>query len=225
MRLHALVLGILVVSGAACQASPEPTAATRTITVTIPVPVRDKVVSIAAADVFSKRLKALGVGNFTVSTGDTMRFVMLVPLTFDSKLVDEVLHRPGDFEFIPWPPDAAPPAAGDAVPATAMPLFDTAAGIVSGEVSTDSSGIQALAIKLSPVGSEAIGTFTTQHVGGYLPLILDGRVLAAPIINSPITAGDLRIVFVTTEPPEIPLASLAAMMTSGPLPDAWTAQP
>lgn len=219
------LLALLVVAGAACQASPEPTAAVRTITVTIPVPTADQAVIDAAGDVFAKRLKAIGIGFFTVDTGDVMKFTMLVPLTFDATLIDAVLRRPGVFEFVTWPAGTADPAADDPVPATATPLFDAATAITSAEASVGGSNQPILTIKLSPVGAEALGTYTTQHIGEFLVLALDGAVLAAPIVDSPITGGDLLISFPTAEPPQIPLIAIAAMMASGPLPDAWIAQP
>jgi preprotein translocase subunit SecD len=193
--------------------------------VTLPVPVADKAVIDAAAAVFETRLKALGVTDYTTSVGDTMEFVLNVPLTFDGKLIDAVLKRPGVFEFVPWPANEVDPSEGGLVPAAATPLFDGAAGITSAQVVTDSSGTPALNIKLSSAGSQAIAAFTTQHFGEFMVLALDGRVLAAPIVSSPITGGDLRITFPTAEPPEIPLAAIAAMMTSGPLPEAWSTQP
>jgi SecD/SecF fusion protein len=195
------------------------------MTVKLPLPVADKAVIDAAGEVFAKRLKALGISNFTMTVGDTMEFVLVVPLTFDGKLVDEVLKRAGTFEFVRWPANDVDPTAGGLVPAAATPLFDATAGITSAEVSTDSSGMPALTIKLSSAGSQAIATYTAQHIGEFMVLALDGRVLAAPIVSAPIIGGDLRITFPTAEPPEIPLAALAAMMTSGPLPEAWSTQP
>jgi preprotein translocase subunit SecD len=225
LSLRRLVALLLVLGMVSCSRPPQPTAATRTMTVSLPVPVADKAVVDAAGEVFSKRLKALGITNFTITVGDAMEFTLQVPLTFDGQLVDAVLKRPGVFEFVSWPAHEPHPSAEGPVPTAATPLFDGAAEIKSADVVTVTSGTPALNIKLSAAGSEAIASFTTLHIGEYLVLALDGKVLAAPIVSSPITGGDLRMTFPTTEPPAIPLAALAAMMTSGPLPDAWTAQP
>lgn len=222
-RPHAWsLLALLVVAGAACQASPEPTAAVRTMTVTIPVPTADKAVIDAAGDVFAKRLKAIGIGFFTVDTGDVMKFTMLVPLTFDATLVDAVLRRPGVFEFMRWPAGAEGPAQGDRVPATIEPLFDST-DIKSAVISTDSSGQPAIKITLDASGTEALATYTREHINGYAPLVLDGFVLVAAVILSPITGGELLITGPDQDP--VPLAALAAILASGPLPAAWTAQP
>lgn len=195
------------------------------MTVTVPIPVADKAVVDAAGDVFAKRLRAIGITNFTVATGDEMTFTLLVPLTFDSTLIDAVLRRPGVFEFVAWPAGAPDPATGDPVPATATRLFDAATQITSAEASIESPNQPVLTIKLGPDGAEALFTYTAQHVGEFLVLALDGAVLAAPIVNAPITGGDLLITFPTVEPPPIPLVAIAATMASGPLPAGWTAPP
>jgi hypothetical protein len=50
--------------------------------------------------------------------------------------------------------------------------------------------------------------------------VLDGIVLTAPIINGPIAGGVLRVTGPADEFP-IPLAAIAAMIASGPVPEAW----
>jgi len=213
----------LLAALAACQPRPTPTPLLRNTTITLTVPVADKAVISAAEDVFAKRLMALGITDFTVTTGAVMTFNLSLPATFDLANLDAVLHRVGLVEFVPWPADSQPPNPDDLVPATYLPLFDGAAGVGTAEVTTDSTGFQGVDITLSAVASEAIATYTSQHVGGWLPLVLDGFVLTAPTINSPITDGVMRLT--APDPPPIPLLALAAMITSGPLPAAWGGQP
>jgi preprotein translocase subunit SecD len=223
-QLAHFLLAILFVAGlAACEASPEPTTPTRAMTVTIPVPVADKAVIDAAEAVFTRRLNALGITNVTVTAGEAMTFTLAVPLSFANKLVDEVLRRPGVFQFVPWPADEQPPNPGDRVPATVQPLVD-ATELTSAAATTDSMGQPALQIIFGTVGAEAFATYTTDHILGYAPLVLDGIVLVAPSIGSPITGGELLITFPTGEGPALPLAAIVAIIDAGPLPDAWTAQ-
>jgi hypothetical protein len=209
----------LVATLAACQTRPTPTPLLRSMTVSLTVPVADKAVIGAAEDVFAERLTAVGITDFTITTGAVMTFNLTVPAAFDGAAVDAVLHRVGLVEFVPWPANSQPANPDDPVPATYLPLFDATGGVGTAEVTTDSTGFQGVDITLSAVASEAIATYTTQHVGGQLPLVLDGFVLTAPTINSPITDGVIRLT--APDPPPIPLLALAAMITSGPLPAAW----
>ncbi len=193
------------------------------MTVTIPVPVADKAVIEAAEATFTRRLNALGITDITVTTGEAMKFTLAVPLAFDNELVDEVLRRPGVVAFVPWPAGEQPPSPGDRVPATVQPLV-AATELASAAAITDSLGQPALQIIFGTLGAEAFGTYTTDNILGYAPLVVDGVVLVAPSIGSPITGGELLITFPTGEGPAIPLAAVVAIIDAGPLPDAWTVQ-
>jgi preprotein translocase subunit SecD len=224
-----LVVGLFLIATAVagCGPEPSPTVATRAMTITIPVPPAGKAVVGAAEEVFADRLRTLGIGNFTVNTGDAMTFRMAVPLTVDTATVEAVLRRPGVIQFVPWPADSGAPAPDTVVPAGLQPLFDDPSQFRSASITADDSGQPALDITFGAIGREAIATYTTEHVGGYLPLVLDGIVLTAPIIQSPITDGVIRLTapFPAIDPESIPLVALAALITSGPLPAGWTAPP
>ncbi len=189
---------------------------------TLPVPVADKSVTLAAIDIFSTRLKALGIGTFTVSTGETMKLTLTVPDSVDQGAIDAVLRTPGVLEFVPWPANGNQPAQGVLVPDALEPLFDFAEEVISADVRTDSSGQPAIDIKFGAAGAEALGSYTTQHVGVPLPIALDGKVLTAPFIQSPITDGEILITGPTVpDSSDIPLEALAAIIASGPLPAEW----
>ena len=213
-------LAILLLAGtAACQSSPEPTPPA-TMTLTVQIPVADKAVISAAEAVFAKRLTTLGMTGITSTVGDTMTFSGVVPDSFDLEAANAVLRNAGVFAFVPWPADQPTPEPGDPVPATLTPLFDAANEITAAELTTDTAGQRAIDITLGAMGSEAFATYTTQHVGSFLPFVMDGRVLAAPSIQSPITGGEILISI--PDPDPLPLAAIAAMMASGPLPAAWS---
>lgn len=55
------------------------------------------------------------------------------------------------------------------------------------------TGLPALNIELSAGSAKAFGELTTQHLFSMIELVLDGKVLTAPIIRSPIFGGSLQI--------------------------------
>lgn len=55
------------------------------------------------------------------------------------------------------------------------------------------SGAPALHIELSAAGRKAFGDFTIRNVGTQIDVLLDGKVLTSPYIQSPITGGSLMI--------------------------------
>ncbi|NLG72453.1 MAG: protein translocase subunit SecD, partial [Chloroflexi bacterium] len=56
-------------------------------------------------------------------------------------------------------------------------------------VATDNVGNFVVDFSLTPEGSRIFSDYTSRHVGSYLAIVLDGRVISAPAINEPITGG------------------------------------
>jgi hypothetical protein len=206
-------------------ATPTATPEQAMTTISLPVPVQEKAIVEQAEAVFANRLKALGIGNFTASAGNDLRFTFLIPPSVDPADVEAVLHTAGRIEWLAWPNGAPTPNVGDRVPQGVLPLFDAASQITSVKLTTGHTSPQVPEVELTfgPVGTEALATYTGSHIGQPLPLALDGKILTAPIIQSPITEGDIIITA-----PSVPDASglsaaaLAAILKSGPVPSGWT---
>jgi preprotein translocase subunit SecD len=60
-------------------------------------------------------------------------------------------------------------------------------------VSRDTVGKYAIDFGLNTEGSKVFADFTTKHVGEFLAIVLDGKVISAPVVNSPITEGKGQI--------------------------------
>jgi protein-export membrane protein SecD len=91
-------------------------------------------------------------------------------------------------------PTVAPAAPGAAeTPAPTGPVYHT---VMTGSVlqtatvvrNTNTGAIE-ISFTLKPEGAKTFGDYTTAHVGGILGIILDGKVISAPSINSAITSG------------------------------------
>src|SRR5258707_660786 len=127
--VRALAIAAVIASLAACQNLPAQMHTTATIapsmlTSVVAVPSKDKPTIDAAADILSKRIRALGIENFSLSVGDTMVFDMTVPATVDRASIDAVLAAHGSIAFLSLPAGAAEPVAGGAVPTGSQPIFD-----------------------------------------------------------------------------------------------------
>jgi protein-export membrane protein SecD len=57
------------------------------------------------------------------------------------------------------------------------------------DVSTDNMGQVVIAFELTEEGSQIFRDYSLKHVGDIVAIILDKRVLSAPVINEPITSG------------------------------------
>ncbi len=60
-------------------------------------------------------------------------------------------------------------------------------------VSTDSLGQYAIDFQLKPDGTQIFGEYTTNNIGKYLAIVLDKKVISAPVINGAITEGQGQI--------------------------------
>ncbi|MFN2174479.1 MAG: protein translocase subunit SecD [Anaerolineales bacterium] len=65
----------------------------------------------------------------------------------------------------------------------------TGADLKSVQVVTSQTGEYQVAFELTPNGSNIFRDFTSQNVGESLAIILDNKVISAPVINEPITDG------------------------------------
>jgi protein-export membrane protein SecD len=91
------------------------------------------------------------------------------------------------------------PTEAAVVDITPTPTVDTTIyhTVMTGEVLVTADVIMNQSVNNQPVvsftltseGSKIFGDYTSSHVGGYLGIVLDGVLVSAPVINSPITEG------------------------------------
>ena len=91
----------------------------------------------------------------------------------------------------------------------------TGAHIVEARATIDQNGRPALTFRFDDVGTRRFGEYTAAHIGDTFAIILDGRVLSAPIIQAPLHAGSGMITGnMTLEE----TTRLAALLEAGTLP-------
>ena len=229
-RLLAVVAALLLLSGcqASAPASPTPTPvppvdyAVRSPGSTLP----SKTDTGRAIDILSARLRALNVGTFFAAAGEAITFT--VPASANGAGVRAVLSTTGQVAFVPLPkadygtvegPGRLEALAGHPLPSQAAPLFGSDQ-IADARATVDASGGPALSIQLASEGARLLAAYSAAHVGEFCALLLDGRVIAAPLIQAAITDGALNVTL-PADSLQVPLDALAAIMASGPLPDSW----
>ena len=90
--------------------------------------------------------------------------------------------------------------AGDPVPADTQVLaapgdFDTTrSGIV-----TDADGANTLRLQLRGAAVARVAGHTAAHLGEQVALVINGEVVAVPIVESPIPAGEISIIPATID--------------------------
>jgi preprotein translocase subunit SecD len=152
-------------------------------------------------DIIESRVNATGVSEPVVVTSGTDRIVVEVPGISDTAAIRRLVGQTGRLDFVPLPaasygtetapgPQQATP--GQPLPTQEQPLF-SGDQVRSASVGTDERGRRVVSFALHPAGAQLFADYTTQHVREFFAIVLDGRVISAPSIQSPITGGQGQI--------------------------------
>ena len=180
----------------------------------------------AAMQVLMDRLTGLGLK----STSSAQRGWMMFTLERDG-LPDEAIRRilsaTGDVEFVPLPAEdygdgKLTAEVGKELPKDEPALFGWD-GIEAVAESTDQQGRRTLNFTLKPAARQSFGDYTTGHLLEYIAIVIDGRVAVMPVINEPITGGEIAISSggAPGSAEEAQFDEGVAVLIGGMLPDSW----
>lgn len=185
----------------------------------------------ASEAVLERRLEAAGVGRASVEVIDGMRLEMSLPTGTDEGLIETLTARgavsfhlvatdrdPADFElgvvkggFVTLQNESI----GGEVQVIRLMSIISVGEIATAEASFDDYGRPSISFKLTGSGRIKFAQATSQNVGRPFAIVLDGAIISAPVINSPITEGKGQISgSFTMEEAEL----LAASIFGGALP-------
>jgi hypothetical protein len=205
--------------------SPSPSGPTERTFIVVPPgsDVLPKPESIVAGDVLMARLRALGVGTFSMGGGYGMTFTLSVGGPSDDA-IRTVLAAPGLVAFVRIPAGTPEVTAGQSLPA-ALPVLFGSEGVASVRAATDQNGKPAVDIELTPAAAQLFAEYSANHIGEQLAIVLDGRVVSAPVIQSPITGGTVQITNASSNSGLDLGAPVRAILIGGPLPEPWRGAP
>jgi len=149
-------------------------------------------------DIVERRVNATGVSEPLVQTQGSDRIVVEIPGVSDPDSIRKLIGSTGRLDFVPLPtdrfgtntapgPEAA--SAGQPLPGAALPPLFSGDQVSSANPGTDSSSGRAVQFALKDEGSRLFADYTTKNVGNFFAIVLDGTVVSAPFIQSPITGG------------------------------------
>ena len=179
--------------------------------------------------VLQARLRSLKVAGATVSVRGADGIAVLLPVE-GLPSARTVLAVTGLVQFVPLPAATYGTASTTGAPAgiTAgqplpsdpglAPLFDSSS-IVSASEGTDQNGLPVVNFNLSAGAASAFATYTAANIGNFFAITLDGIVVSAPSIQSPISSGAGEITIGAATDALAQMTRLAAILASGPLPD------
>ncbi|MCL5998933.1 MAG: hypothetical protein M1546_23175 [Chloroflexi bacterium] len=211
-RFYPLLLILAGLALGAC-ANAKPTsqpAITVVLAPKIPGAVSSEVLA-ATRRVVQERLNMV-IGAPTRVTDDGSNIRVEISSGKDVSFAAHLAGKTGIIEFWDSP---TPMAAGSTVPSVLVPVMN-GLDIAQAHVErAQTGGAWQVIIRFTPTGAQKMAQFTASHVGKYLVLSQDREVVAALLIQSPISGGEAVISSALTE---VEAKALAAVMNSGALP-------
>ena len=147
--------------------------------------------------IIENRVNSTGVAEPIVQTEGTDRILVDLPNAKNPDQIRALLVQTGKLDFVPLPtadygtgsaPGTSQAVQGQPLPTAATPLFG-GDQIDQAFPSTDQTGLRAVGFRLKSTGSQLFSDYTSKHVGDLFAIVLDGKVVSAPVIQSPITGG------------------------------------
>jgi preprotein translocase subunit SecD len=167
-------------------------------------------------DIVERRVNQTGVSEPVVVTQGSDRVVVELPGVTDPESIRRLVGQTGRLEFVPL--GTTPAQEGQILDLTVnTPLFG-GEEVQSAVVGTDQNGRPAVDFVLKGEGARQFGEYTTQHVGQYFAIVLDGTVISAPVIQSPIPDGRGQITGGPAGFPPKEAANLVTVLKFGSLP-------
>jgi preprotein translocase subunit SecD len=152
--------------------------------------------------IITNRVNGTGTTEATVVTQTPDRIIVEVPDVQNPQQVEKLVGTTGRLDFIPL--GTTPASAGQALPPayTSTPCSTTVLtdcvlfsgdAVSSSVIGTDQTGNRTVDFTLNDKGKQQFADYTTNHVGDYFAVVLDGNVITAPSIREAIPNGQVQI--------------------------------
>ena len=147
--------------------------------------------------IIERRVNSTGVAEPVVQTQGSDRVVVELPGVTNAEDIENLVGATGRLDFVPLPTDtygtATNPGPQTATENQPLPVPEPALfsgdQIESANPGTNSTGGRAVAFTLRDPGKTLFADYTSKHVDEFFAIVLDGSVVSAPRIESPITGG------------------------------------
>jgi preprotein translocase subunit SecD len=148
------------------------------------------------------RVDKSGVAEPQVVVQGTDRIVVEMPGVQNADEIRKLVGTTGTLDFVPLGSTPAaqdqqlPPSTTgqecDATHTVNCVLF-TGKDIVAATIGANQTGQRTVDFTLNDHGKQLFADYTSAHVGDYFAVVLDGKVITAPVINEPIPGGQVQI--------------------------------
>ncbi len=179
-------------------------------------------------EVLNRRINAMGTKETVVERQGSSRILIEVPGLQDTTRLKQIIGQTAklDFQLVADPGDppneveTLPMQKGGGTITVQKRIMVDGADLVDAQQSFDQqTGEPDVTFRFNLRGAQKFGLVTSENVGRPFAIVLDGKVISAPVIRSPITGGTGQITgnFTLDE-----ASSLAILLRAGALPAKLT---
>ena len=141
--------------------------------------------------IIENRVNASGVSEPVVTTQGSDRVVVELPGVSDPNAIRRLVGQTGRLDFVPL--GSVQKNDGDTIDPQQFPALFSGEELSTAAIAANQAGQRVVTFKLKENGAKLFEQYTSANIGKYFAIVLDGRVISAPVINSAIPGGNVEI--------------------------------
>ncbi|MEA2607049.1 MAG: preprotein translocase subunit SecD [Chloroflexota bacterium] len=142
--------------------------------------------------IIENRVNSTGVAEPVITVQGSDRIVVELPGVSDPNAIRNLVGQTGTLEFVPL--GSTPKVKGDVIDPKQFPALFNGTELSSAVIATNGQTNQrVVTFQLKDNGAKLFAQYTASHIGQYFAIVLDGKVISAPTIQSAIPNGAVEI--------------------------------
>lgn len=163
-----------------------------------------------ARSITQSRLEATGIAALRVSIQEPDRLVVEAAPASVIEAVRALAGATGRLDFVPL--GSTRMSSGEEIDLDRFPPLFSGDQVASASIGADQAGQRTIDLVLRDEGRRLLAGYTRDHVGDSVAIVLDGKVLTAPVVQGAITDGRVQI---TAGFPLLEAQNLVTILKSG----------
>ena len=141
--------------------------------------------------IIEARVNSTGVSEPVITTQGSDRIVVELPGVSDPQAIRDLVGQTGRLDFVPL--GTTQKNVGDTIDPKQFPALFSGEQLDSAAIGTDPTKGRIVTFVLKSEGAKLFADYTAANIGKFFAIVLDGKVISAPSINSAIPGGHVQI--------------------------------
>jgi protein-export membrane protein SecD len=141
--------------------------------------------------IIENRVNSTGVSEPVITVQGSDRIVVELPGVSDPNAIRNLVGQTGLLEFVPL--GTTQKNKGDTIDEKQFPPLFAGTELSSATIAQNQTNGRVVTFQLKDTGAKLFADYTAGHIGQYFAIVLDHKVISAPVINSAIPGGSVEI--------------------------------